>query len=87
MQFQHWREHMNEGDVVEVDCSHQCNVHLMDDINFNRYKRGERFKTYGGGYRMLPARIRVPSDGIWNVTLDLGGSPSRYRYGMRILKA
>ncbi|MBF9196665.1 DUF1883 domain-containing protein [Microvirga terrestris] len=87
MQFQHWREHLNKGDVVEIDCSHRCNVKLMDDSNFNRFKRSDRHSYYGGHYDRLPARIVVPHTGTWNITLDLGGGSANIRFGMRVIPA
>jgi len=58
----------------------------MDDSNFNSYRHGGRRTYYGGFYRMLPARIAVPSDGYWNVTVDLGGSRANIRYNIEYLK-
>jgi hypothetical protein len=36
---------------------------------------------------MLPARIIVPYDGNWNVTIDLGGGGANIRYNIEYLKA
>ncbi len=38
MQFLHSRKYLNEGDVVEVNCSHQCNVRLTTDTQFSNFK-------------------------------------------------
>ncbi len=76
----HAREHLAEGTAVRVDCDHQCNVLVMDDHNYQRYRRGDRYSHYGGFYRQLPAVIRVPSADNWNVVLDLGGGQARIRY-------
>jgi hypothetical protein len=85
--FIHAREYLEEGDVVVVQCSHQCNVRLMDDLNYQAFRRGGRHSCYGGFYRMLPARIAVPRDGYWNVTIDLGGGRANIRYSISYLKA
>jgi len=77
----HSREHLNAGDAVIIDCTHQCNVMVMDDANYHRYRRGDRVQFYGGGYRRLPAVIGVPSSGYWNVVLE---APAGARYGMRL---
>jgi hypothetical protein len=84
--FIHAREHLHEGDVVVVDCDHQCNVRLMDDSDFASFRRGGRHRYYGGFYERLPARIRVPSTGFWNTTLDLGGGSATMRYSINYLK-
>ena len=83
----HQREYLNEGDVVVVDCSHRCNIRLMDDGDFASYRRGGRHRYYGGHYDMLPARIQVPHNGHWNITLYLGGDSATIRHSINILKA
>jgi hypothetical protein len=84
--FIHAREYLHAGDVVIVQCSHQCNVRLMDDPNFNSYRNGAHHNCYGGFYRRLPARIAVPNDDYWNVTIDLGGGRANIRYNIEYLK-
>ncbi len=87
MQFQHAREFLNSGDVAVVNCSHQCNVLLMDDANFARFKSGQRHSYHGGFYKKLPAQIAAPHSGNWNVVLHLGGAGAQYRYGIRFMKS
>lgn len=87
MQHLHKREYLNKGDIVEVNCSHQCNILLMDDANYTSYKTGRSFHHYGGFYNMLPARIVVPETGNWNVVLDLGGGTATIRHSIRFIKA
>src|SRR5205823_2242738 len=70
--FIHAQEFLHQGDIVVVECSHRCNVRLMDDANFRAFKSGQRHQYFGGHYTMLPARISVPHDGHWNITIDLG---------------
>ncbi len=83
--FLHKREHLNSGCIVEVDCSHQCNVILMDDHNFSKYKSGQSFHHHGGHFKMFPARVQVPSTGFWNVVLDLGGGSANIRHSIRFI--
>lgn len=85
--FIHAREYLDDGDIVIVDCDHQCNVRVMDDTNFHRFQRGDRHQYYGGFFQRLPARITVPSTGNWNVTIDLGGGRASIRYNIRYLKS
>lgn len=86
MQYLHKREHLDSGDIVVVNCSHQCNVQLMDDTNYSNYKSGRGFKYYGGFYKMLPARISAPYTGNWNIVIDLGGGSANFRYSINIIK-
>ena len=87
MQFMHKREYLSEGDVVVVDCSHRCNVRVMCDSDFSSYRSGRSHRYYGGHYERLPARITVPADGYWNITLDIGGGSASIRHSIGILKA
>ncbi|WP_099137371.1 DUF1883 domain-containing protein [Xenorhabdus budapestensis] len=89
MHFLHKRMHLNQGDIVEVDCSHQCNILLMTDSNFNNYKNRRRFQHHGGGgfFRQLPARLGVPYSGYWNVTIDLGGGSANIRHSISVIPA
>ncbi|HDR0999173.1 protein of unknown function [Pasteurella multocida] len=84
--FIHAKEHLNSGDIVSVNCSHQCNVMLMTDLNFQHYRRGERFQYYGGFFTHFPARISTPSTGYWNIIIDLGGGRANIQYSINIIR-
>lgn len=84
--FIHSRDYLYAGDVVVVECSHQCNVLVMDDINFQHYQRGGQFRHYGGFYNRLPAQISVPRSDHWNTVIDLGGGSANIRYNIRYIK-
>lgn len=86
MNFIHAREYLQEGDVVVVDSSHQCNVCITTDIEFQNYKSGRSFRHYGGFFKRFPARIVVPHADHWNVTLDLAGGSANIRYSINYLK-
>jgi hypothetical protein len=86
MQFVHAREYLNANDVVVAQCSHQCNVRVMTDVEFQNFKGGRSHNHHGGHFKMLPARIVVPHSGYWNTTIDLGGSPSAFKYSISYLK-
>lgn len=85
--FIHAKEHLNQGDTVVVNCSHQCNVMLMTDTNYHSYRRGQRFQYYGGFFRMLPARITAPATGYWNIVLDLGGGSANIKYSINVIRS
>lgn len=86
MDFIHSREYLNQGDIVVVNCSHQCNIMLLDDSNFSNYRSGGQFSYHGGFFKMLPARIPAPSSGYWNIILDLGGGSANIRYSINVVK-
>ena len=86
MNFIHAEEYLDDGDIVVVNSSHQCNVRVMDDANFEWFRRDSQHEYYGGAYKRFPARIQVPRSGRWHVTLDLGGGNANIRYGISYIK-
>ena len=70
MKFIHQREQLNEGDQIVIESSLPCNIRLMNDANFRAFKNGARHNYIGGHFDRFPAKIRVPGDGFWNITLD-----------------
>ena len=70
MKFIHQREHLNEDDVVIIECSQPCNIRLMNDKNFRAYKNAGRHTYHGGAFDKFPAKITVPNTGFWNITID-----------------
>jgi hypothetical protein len=70
MKFVHQREHLNEDDLVIIECSQTCNIRLMNDANFRSFKNGGRHTYHGGAFDTFPAKIKVPTTGFWNITLD-----------------
>ncbi|MGH8381709.1 DUF1883 domain-containing protein [Pseudomonas sp.] len=73
MKFVHQREHLNEDDIVVIECSQRCNIRLMNDANFRSFKNGGRHTYHGGAFVDFPAKITVPSTGFWNITIDTVG--------------
>mgnify|MGYP002757893246 FL=1 len=70
MKFIHQREHLNEDDIVVIECSQSCNIRLMSDAHFRSFKNGGGPPYYRGGFKDFPARITAPSTGFWNITID-----------------
>ncbi len=86
MQHIHARDWLHAGSRVRVDCDHQCNVLVMDDHNYSLYRRGQRFRHFGGFFKRLPAILGVPSSGHWNTVIDLGGGSANISYAINYLK-
>lgn len=86
MDFIHSREYLNAGDVVVVDSNYKANVLLTDDHNFAQYRAGREFRYHGGHYVRFPVRIVAPSNGHWNVTIDLGGGGGNLKYSIRVVR-
>ena len=85
MQFVHVREFLAGGDTVVVDCPNPCNIWLLDDANFERFRNGDRFHFHGGFFPST-ARIAVPTTGCWNVTLNRENDGSISRYTISYLR-
>lgn len=83
----HAREYLSRGDVVVVECSHQCNVIVMDDSNYSAYRSRRQYHYHGGHFTHFPARVSVPTDGHWNTVIDLGGGRANIRYNIGYIKS
>lgn len=64
----------------------EANVKLLDDVNFARYRRGDRHQYYGGHYKQSPVHLTVPSTGRWNVAVDLGGFGGQVNAEISVVK-
>ena len=71
--YLHHELHLDAEEAVEVKLNNHANVMLLDDLNFGRYQRREKY-TYLGGHTTLPTvRITAPNAGRWHLVVDLGG--------------
>ncbi|QBY43510.1 DUF1883 domain-containing protein [Arsenophonus nasoniae] len=89
MNFLHKRMQLNTGDTVVINCTHQCNILMTTDSEFNNYRNGRTFHHHGGGgfFKRLPAQLTVPHNGYWNITLDLGGGSATLRHSISVIPA
>ena len=87
MKFTHYDlGYQSRGIAVEVTLSgNAANVRLLDNSNFQNYKRGRRHRCYGGLAKRSPVRLVVPHSGHWHVTVDLQGLRGQVRSSIRIL--
>jgi hypothetical protein len=86
--FIHSREYLSGGDTVVVKITHQCNVRLMNDANFQKYQNGLKYESVGGFFTTAPIKLQVPHLGYWNVAIDLGPGKSAagVKYNISFLK-
>lgn len=85
MNFLHSEFQGDSNKVAVVTLDHQANIMLLDDPNFAAYKRGARFKYYGGWATKSPVQLSPPHYGHWHVVIDLGGDAGRVRAAVRII--
>lgn len=88
MNFTHYDlEFQEQGNIVEVSLrGTECNVMLLDDINFNNYKNRRNCTYYGGHVIETPINLSIPYTGRWNVVIDLGGYPGQVESSVRVLR-
>jgi Domain of unknown function (DUF1883) len=85
MNFLHYDFNIGPNNTVEVTLDKQANVRLLDDINFSKYKRGERHTYHGGSAKTSPVRLSPPYYGHWNLVIDLGGYSGRVNASVRLI--
>lgn len=87
MKYLHKELEVGPQEVVEVSLDGHANVMLMDAPNFDRYRKGETYRYYGGLAKRSPAQLHAPHLGRWNVVVDLGGFAGHVRAGIRVLES
>jgi len=86
MDFLHTEFWGGEEHTVVVTVDGQCNVMLLDGVNFSSYRNGQGFTYYGGWAARSPVLITPPHQGHWHVVVDLGGRSGQVKAGVRIAK-
>lgn len=84
--FIHAHQNLSKGDVVLVQCSHQCNIFLLDDRNFAAYRQRQKCSYFGGFFKLFPARLAVPASGHWNVVIDLAGRQAEITHSISYIR-
>ena len=83
MNYLHYDLNLNLGQFVEVTLDKQANVRLLDESNFNKYKRGQKHTYHGGQAKSSPIRLTPPQSGHWHLVIDLGGYPGTVHASVR----
>lgn len=83
MDFLHSEVSVGPGQAVVVELDRAANVKVMDGSNYERYRRGDAHRFYGGHARRSPVAIRPPS-GRWHVVIDLAGGGGRLAASVRV---
>ena len=86
MDFLHYEFRLKKGDVVEIKLDKQANVQLLDEINFNNYKKGKTYKHIGGLSKKLLVKLSSPYKGLWHLVVDLGGHAGTVKASVRVNK-
>lgn len=73
--------------VVQVSLDRAANVKLLDQSNFESYRKGQAHHYYGGLARQSPVRIPVPATRRWHLALDLAGAGGTIRHSIEVIRA
>ncbi|MFN2474892.1 MAG: DUF1883 domain-containing protein [Chthoniobacterales bacterium] len=85
MQFIHSRRHLEQSQIVQLDCDTQCHFILLTDADFAAYQLIRPFRCEGGTFKQFPAQITVPSTDYWNIVIDLAGATKEIQYNITII--
>lgn len=85
MNFRHYEFNAGRDNLIRISLDAQANVKLLDPINFQRYKSGQRHSYYGGLAEESPVLLRPPHYGHWHVAIDLGGYAGQVNIGFELL--
>ena len=86
MEYIHSKDYFEAGDVVVVNCSHQCQVLLMDNTNYDKFRSGQKFERYGGSYDHFPVKLQVPKSDTWNIILDFGDASVVVKHSIEVIR-
>lgn len=86
MNYLHEEFDLSANAIVEVTLDHQANLLLLDNLNYQAYRRGDSYRYTGGLTKVSPTRLRPPHAGRWHVVINLGGGGGQVRAGVRVLQ-
>lgn len=87
MNYLHYVLDLDEGEAVEVTLDKAANVRLLDEVNYGRYKRGDRHEYRGGYAKVAPLVLEPPRPGRWHLVIDLGGYAGRVTAAVQTIAA
>ena len=65
--------YLKQNDIVEAIIEGtECNVILLNSVNFSNYKNNREYHYYGGHCKQSPAVITIPHDDHWYLVIDSG---------------
>jgi len=79
---------LTKGRIVEVHLTgNAANVYLIDNFNFEKYKRGKEFEAVGGLMKSSPIRLMVNGLAHWHLVIDLPHGYGTVKTSYRVLNA
>jgi hypothetical protein len=79
-------KHCQQGQTVEVNLSgNAANVLLLDSVNRQKYKNGQKYQYFGGNMTSSISQIPIPRTGHCYVVIDLGGYTGSVNSQVRVI--
>jgi hypothetical protein len=67
---------LSAGTYVEIKMNISANVRIMNEADFEEYKKKAPHKYVAGGYvKFSPYTVKLPSNGHMYIVVDRGGKP------------
>lgn len=85
MEYLHYEFNAGSDQMVEIQLDRQANVLLLDDMNYQCYRRGDSFRYHGGLAKKSPYFLALPRNGRWHLVIDLGGGAGAIRATARLV--
>lgn len=86
MRFLRYQVDLRPGDIVEVTLDAQAQVELLDQANFDRFRRGQDRRGVIVAARTSPVRMTAPRAGRWFVVIHLAGRAGTISASCRVLQ-
>lgn len=65
--------YLKQNDIVEAIIEGtECNVILLNSVNFSNYKNNREYHYYGGHCKQSPVVITIPHYDHWYLVIDSG---------------
>lgn len=78
--------YLGASDVLRIRLHHAARCLLLDDINFENYRRGRHYTAHGGWVRQSPTYMKPPNLCYRNLVLDLGGASGTITSAVDIIR-
>ncbi|WP_350142814.1 DUF1883 domain-containing protein [Klebsiella michiganensis] len=87
MTYTHQKIHLNTGDTVVIQSTHQCCAFLLCDADHASFLSGCEFAHSGfsGPIRSTPIQLRAPCTGMWNILLMFDNDQNDIKYSLSVV--
>lgn len=78
--------HLNTGDTVVIESTHQCCAFLLCDADCVLYLSGQKFTHSGfsGPIQTTPVKLYAPCTEMWNILLMFDDDDNDIKYSISV---